>query len=329
MMNTNSFVLGVDIGGTKVAAGLVDSSGTLAFKTREPMNTSGTAMEAMRSVNTAIRACLEAGKGRVQSIGVASPGPLALPSGVVLNAPNLPCWNNFPLGDQVRNEYNLPTFVDNDANAAGLAEAIWGAGAGYKSVFYATVGTGIGTAIILNKRVYYGRTGAAGEGGHMTVDFRGPAVCGCGKRGCVEGLTAGPGIARRARERAGDDSVLVALANGNRDSITARTVEEAWRANDRVATEVLIETMDVLAVWLGNVIDLLEPEVIVVGGGLGSLVSEWFEYLREKIPSWSINSRCNEIPLKPAKYGIDAGIVGAAALSYADAEHGVTGKVGS
>jgi glucokinase len=311
--------LGVDIGGTKVAAGLVDGEGRILFKTRRPMKASGTAAEAMDAVHAAIRAALEAGSqvcaGRsLHGIGVASPGPLELPAGIVLQTPNLPCWVNFRLGDNVRREYGLDTWVDNDANAAGLAEALWGAGAGYDSVFYATIGTGIGTAIVLNRRLYYGRTGNAAEGGHISIDFRGPCRCGCGKRGCVEGLASGTAIARRARERVAAGG---RLANGNTSEITAKTVVEAWRAGDPVAAELIRETIDVLTVWFGNIVDLLEPDVIVVGGGLGVMVSEWFVYVREHLRAWSINTRCGEIPFVLAAYGEDAGIAGAAALCFA------------
>lgn len=314
-----SIALGVDIGGTKVAAGLVNGDGSILFSTRAPMNTAGTAVEAMESVHSVIRAALQAAPGALAGIGVASPGPLELPAGIVERTPNLPCWVNFPLGDQVRQAYGLPTRVDNDANAAGLAEALWGAGVGYKSVFYATIGTGIGTAIVLDKRLYYGRTGNAAEGGHMTVNFEAPVNCGCGKRGCLEGFASGPAIARRARELAaaeGAQSPMLLLAGGDPKAITARTVEQAWRSGDDTATTVLATTANLLAVWLGNIIDLLEPDVIVVGGGLGKLMSEWFEHIQERLPQCSINSRCSEIPIRQACYGVDAGVAGAAALCF-------------
>ena len=316
-MQSKPLALGVDIGGTKVAAGVVEAGGHILFKTREPMNASGTDQQAMAAVHNVIESCLHAANGRASSIGVVSPGPLDIISGVVLNPPNLPCWVNFPLADQIRSAYRLPARIDNDANAAGLAEALWGAAIGYNSIFYATLGTGLGTAIVLDQKLYYGRTGMAAEGGHMTVDFHGPVVCGCGKPGCIEGIVAGPGIARRARQRllAGEPSSLAAL---NRDALTAHEVVQAWRGGDLLATELVTETMDLLAVWFGNVIDLLEPEVIVVGGGLGSLVSEWFDYIRERLPRWSINPRCQQVPFLSAKFGVDAGIVGAAALCFAD-----------
>ncbi len=316
-MAAKSVALGVDIGGTKVAAGLVEAGGTIVFKTRQSMRTSGTSQEAMVAIHAVIQSSLAAAGGTTASIGVVSPGPLDIASGVVLNPPNLPCWVNFPLADEIRAAYNIPARLDNDANAAGLAEALWGAAASYRSVFYATVGTGLGTAIVFNRQLYYGRTGMAGEGGHMTVDLQGPIFCGCGKAGCVEGLVAGPGIARRARQRilAGEDT---ALRDFSLEQITAHEVVQAWRTGDPLATQVVTETMDVLAAWFGNIIDLLEPDVIVVGGGLGSLVSEWFGYINERLPRWSINPRSRQVPFLSAKFGVDAGIVGAAALCFAD-----------
>ena len=121
-------------------------------------------------------------------------GPLDPRTGVVINPPNLPGWRNFPLADLISKAYRLPVRVDNDGNAAALAEALWGAGRGYRNVFCATIGTGIGTGIVFDGCIYHGRTGAAAEGGHTTIDYRGPR-CGCGKLGCIEALASGPAIA--------------------------------------------------------------------------------------------------------------------------------------
>jgi glucokinase len=325
-MPANGLVLGVDIGGTKVATGLVSSTGEILFKTRVAMKSNGTAQEAMDCVHAAIRIALEHEMGeKVFAIGVASPGPLALPAGVVIHTPNLPCWINFPLGDEVRRVYGLPTFVDNDANAAGFAEAHWGAGSDSKRVFYATLGTGIGTAIISDGHIFYGRTGTAPEGGHMSMDIHAPRTCGCGKPGCLEALASGPAIARRARERVMSDSdaeQILATWKTDAAAITARTVANMWRAGDPVATEILRETADLLSVWLGNVIDLLDPDVIVIGGGLGNMVAGWFDYIGKKLPTCSIIPDCVDIPIRLAKYGSDAGIAGAAALAFSQVAAG-------
>jgi glucokinase len=315
-------VLGVDIGGTKVAAGLVNARGEILFKVRVPMNVHGTAAEAMACVHQAIEAALAANskfsKLQVKGIGVASPGPLDPATGIVLHTPNLPCWREFPLGTEIEHAYHLPTLVDNDANAAGLAEALWGAGNGFDSVFYATIGTGIGTAIVLGGKLLYGRTGAAAEGGHMTIDMRGDVRCGCGKRGCLEGLASGTGVAARAREKVAAEptraAMLLEFAGGDPAAITAEIVTNAWDAGDPFATEILRETADLLAIWFGNIVDLLEPEIIVIGGGLGTRLTGWFDYLQRHIPQWSINSRAGEIGIVKASYGADAGIAGSAAL---------------
>ena len=273
-MSGKKLALGVDIGGTKVASGVIDSQGRILFSARVPMTGTGSADDAMDCVHAAIREAMDSEPGsRVTAIGVASPGPLELPVGKVLHTPNLPCWENFPLGELLREAYPMPVRVDNDANAAGLAESLWGAGKGYRNVFYVTIGTGIGTAIILDGNIYYGRTGAAPEGGHMTLDYHAPVLCGCGKRGCLESLASGPAIARRMRERfhSGlDSSLLESMSGGDKQLINAEMIAKAWRAGDPLASEVLRETADLLSIWLGNVIDLLEPDVIVVGGGVRS-----------------------------------------------------------
>jgi glucokinase len=316
---SEKFVLGVDIGGTKVAAGLVNASGQIVWKTRVPMNANGTAAQAMDCVHEAIeKAMAESKPGALASIGISSPGPLDPHSGVVLHTPNLPCWIDFPLRREVEQRYGLPVRLDNDANAAGLAEATWGAGAGHNSVFYVTIGTGVGTAIILDGRVLYGRTGTAAEGGHMTIDFRAPIRCGCGKHGCLESMASGPAMALRAREMVTGDgasgAAMLALSDGKIDRITAEIVVNAARSGDPLAQKVVRETVDLLTIWLGNVVDLLEPEVIVIGGGVGSRIPEWYEGIRKNLPKWSINTRANEIPMLPPKYGEDAGIAGSAAL---------------
>ena len=136
----------------------------------------------------------------IRGIGICAPGPLDPSTGIVINPPNVPCWRNFPLAAEIEKVYRVPVKVENDANAAALAEAYWGAGRGYRHIFYAGIGTGIGTGIVCDGRIYNGRTGAAAEGGHMSIDYHGP-LCGCGKPGCIEVLAAGPAIARRARAK--------------------------------------------------------------------------------------------------------------------------------
>ena len=320
-MNSNEpTYVGVDIGGTKVAAGLVTSRGQILSKVRVPMASREGEAAGLQAVEKAIDAALDADPARKSSIagiGIVSPGPVDPRRGIVVNPVNLPCWRNFPLVEEIKKSYGLTTILDNDANAAALAEAIWGAGAGCESVFYVTIGTGIGTGLVLDGHIYHGRTGAAVEGGHVSIDYRGEQ-CGCGKRGCIEVLAAGPAVAKRARKRleavSKEGAKLRSLVGGNVASVTPEMVAQAWRDGDALAAAILEETADLLAVWLGNMIDLLEPDVIVVGGGMSEVIFRWSARLLEQIPKWSVNSRCGEIPLVRAKYGEDSGIAGGAAL---------------
>src|SRR3954452_2612509 len=186
-------VLGVDIGGTKVAAGVVNAAGKILSKTRAPMVANGSAHTAMDCVHRVIQAGMQSSMNPVEAIGISSPGPLDPRRGVIINSPNLPCWRDFALMAEIEQTYGLPVRLDNDANAAGLAETLWGAGRNLDSVFYVTLGTGIGTAIILEKRIYHGRTGAAAEGGHMTIDLHAPVAFRSGQR--RRGGKTGPGPA--------------------------------------------------------------------------------------------------------------------------------------
>lgn len=320
MKAIESLYLGVDIGGTKVAAGLVTSRGEIVSKVRVPMTSHEDAAAGLRAVERAIDAAFAAEPGRkasVAGIGIVSPGPVDPAHGIVVNPGNLPCWRNYPLVAEIKKSRGLPTILDNDANAAAFAEAQWGAAAECSSVFYVTIGTGIGTGIVLNGSIYHGRTGAAGEGGHVSIDYHGP-LCPCGKRGCIEVLAAGPAVARRARERIGAGGVearkLLTLAGGDPAAVTAEIVAKAWRDSDPLATSILEETADLLAIWLGNMVDLFDPDVIVVGGGMSEVIAGWFERIRQQIPKWAVNSRSAEIPFVRAQYGEHSGIVGAAAL---------------
>jgi glucokinase len=317
MKNEPGVVVGVDIGGTKVAAGLVNNKGEILAQNRTPMLTTGAPSNGLAAVSVAIQGLFPdaSSQNQIAAIGICAPGPLDPKTGVIINPPNLPIWHNYPLAEEMRRVYNVPVRVDNDANAAALAEAKWGAGRGYRNFFYVTVGTGIGTGIILDGRIFHGKTGAAAEGGHLGIDRNGP-VCNCGKRGCIETLAAGPAIARRARQKLekNPNSVLWEMAEGNIQMVSAEMVGRAHTANDSVAKEVMRETLDLLAYWLGNIIDLLEPDAILIGGGVSSLLAPFLDEIRERWRGACVNPHPLDIPLVLAHYGENAGIAGAAAL---------------
>ena len=316
----NNYLIGVDIGGTKVAAGFVNHIGEISDVTRVPMVSDRDAAAGLNSVVEAIDSLLSKAQQNhwtIRAIGICAPGPLDPNTGVVINPPNLTCWRNFPLAAEISKRYHLHVKIENDANAAALAEVLWGAGKGHSKVFYISIGTGIGTGLVLDGHIYNGRTGAATEGGHVSIDYRGP-VCGCGKRGCIEVFISGTAIAKRAQANLQaanlPHSPMLDLAGGKIAAVTTEFVNQAHASGDPIATATLLETVELLAVYLGNTIDLLEPDVIVVGGGVAAVLRPFFDELRARIPAWCINSRCREIPLLPAHYGANSGIAGGAAL---------------
>jgi glucokinase len=309
------FFVGVDIGGTKVAAGLVNACGEISAQVRVPMISNSSAQDGLEAVLSAISKVMPGKTESIGGIGICAPGPLDPKTGTVLNPPNVPCWRNFPLAQAVQKYYRAPVKVDNDANAAALAEFRWGAARGYRYVFYATLGTGIGSGIVLDGKIYHGRTGSAGEGGHVSIDHRGP-ICRCGKPGCIEVLASGTAVVESAREElaAGARSSMLELAGGNAAAITGEILGKAAESGDALAHKILGEATAMLALWLSNIIDLFDPNVIVIGGGAAALYRPFLDKLRTRIPQITVNPRASEVPIVPARYGADSGIAGGAAL---------------
>jgi len=284
-------VLGIDVGGTKIAAGRVNERAEILDSVVVPTRATEGYEVSIGQVYTAIRACL---REDVSAMGICAPGPLNPKTGVVLNPPNLPDWRDVPLAELVSREFGLPCRIENDANAAGLAETRFGAARGYSSVFYVTWSTGIGTGIILDGGIYHGKNGQAGEGGHVTIDYLSRVHCGCGLPGCIEALASGTALARR-----GLDPAKIAIAA---------------QAGDASALEILEELALMMGAWLGGMISLLDPEIIVIGGGLSQVGEPLFERLRRVAPTRSINQFAASTPIVPAQLGASVGILGAAAV---------------
>jgi glucokinase len=315
--DSRALILGVDIGGTKVAAGLVNSRGNVLHAARSAMVARGSAEQGFRAVCDAIDAVIrQAPKGNIAAIGSCSPGWVDSKRGVLLGAANLPCWRNFPLAQKITQHYGLRSRLINDANAAALAEARWGAGKGHENVFYVSLGTGIGTALVLHGEIYHGRAGGAGEGGHMTINFRGP-LCACGKRGCIEMYASGTAIARRARtllrHALHGRSRIAKLAGGDFSAVTTEIVSRAAAGGDPLARKILEEAARNLAIWLGGIIDLLEPEVVVFGGGLGRVMLSYRGRIRQELNAWASNPHWRKVRIVGARHGQESALVGAAA----------------
>jgi len=264
-----SVILGVDVGGTKLATVLATPDGAIRHKVRLPTEAErGPEAGVARVISMLRRNLQETGTDPVDviGIGVACGSPMDAERGIILGPPNLQSWNPVPIKAILESEFGIYTELENDANAGALAEWLFGAGRGMRNVVYMTMGTGIGGGLILDGRLYRGSNGNAGEVGHMRVVDRGGPRCGCGKRGCLEAYCSGPSIARRAREALAGlgKTPLLALA-GSLEAISAEHVFGAARQGDALALHLVDETAHYMGVGLANVIQALNPQAIVLG----------------------------------------------------------------
>ena len=307
-------VLAIDIGGTKLAAGIVDSEGRILARGEVPTLAKEGLEPVLGRIVGLARDLLsrpEVSDVRVDRIGVGCAGPVDLKAGLVFNPPNLPGWVRVPLTERIQQALGLPVVLENDANAAALGEFRYGAGRGARSIVYLTVSTGIGGGIILDGKVWHGLKDAAGEIGHMTVCPDGP-LCGCGNRGCLEAMSSGTSIARRAREMlaAGRQTELSQVA-----SPTSSDVVRLARKGDPVASEIWDQAVRYLGIGVAAVITILAPERVIIGGGVTRAGDFLFEPLREHVRQRVKLVPVESVPILPATLGPDVGILGAAAVA--------------
>ena len=269
MMQEQS-ILGVDIGGTKVAVVLARPDGEILHRLSEPTRPQERGPEAVLArLAEMVREVMAAGgvmPNEVKGIGVSCGGPLDTKTGTIFAPPNLPEWKAVPVRAYFEEALGLPVIVENDANATALAEWKFGAGQGVQNLLFMTMGTGIGGGLILDGRLYRGTSDLAGEVGHQTILMNGP-LCGCGKRGCLEALASGPAIARLARESMmyGRHKRVLALAGGKPADITATHVVDAAKEGDAFAIQVLEEAGTYMGIGIANLIQILNPERIIIG----------------------------------------------------------------
>ncbi|NIR45220.1 MAG: ROK family protein [Gemmatimonadetes bacterium] len=314
------WIVGVDIGGTNIKVGVVpfDGGTPLAVRVERTEVQRGAKFVVDRVVKMIQDAIEEvakaegAGTDAFAGIGIGSPGPLDRRTGTVISTPNLG-WRNFPLRDLIRNAVGLPATLDNDANAATYGEWWQGAGRDVDTVVGVTLGTGIGGGIVLNGVLHHGASDAAGELGHMTIDSTG-RKCNCGNYGCLEAYASGPAIAARAIEglEAEVPSLLPELA-GDPNSITAETVYDAVVQGDPYATEVLHDTAKFLGVGLANIINIINPDLLVISGGVTKAGDHLFEPLRAEIRKRAFRVAEQACKIVPSSLNGTAGIIGAVA----------------
>jgi Transcriptional regulator/sugar kinase len=315
------FIVGIDLGGTNIAAGAMPTDGTreIAMRmvpTRAEEGSAAVVERIVMMIEDVIeqtRAETGAERSDFLGVGIGSPGPLDRERGVVIISPNLG-WHDFPLRDEVGSRVNLPASLDNDANCATLGEWWCGAARGGRNVVGLTIGTGIGGGLILDGKLYHGVSDAAGEIGHTTIDFTGRR-CKCGNYGCLEAYASGPAIAERAREvlDVDGDSILHDLVNGDVSRITAATVFEASKRGDLVALEVVRDTAHFLGVGISNLINIFNPDLVVVAGGVTQAGDLLFDPLRAEVRRRAFKPSVDACKIVPGALPLSAGVVGAVA----------------
>jgi glucokinase len=264
-MTDAPYIVGVDIGGTKVACVLADVEGNILARQWQPTRAGEGWQVVVQQLFEMTERVLEGVSYRqVRGIGISCGGPLDSQRGVVYSPPNLPGWDAVPIKQVFEDRFGLPARLENDANATALAEHRFGAGRGTRNMVFMTWGTGVGGGLVLDGRLYRGTNDLAGEIGHTTVLLDGP-LCGCGKRGCLEALVSGPSIARRARELAGESPESLIWQRTSPNEATAQHVVEAAHAGDTFARFVLAEAGTYMGIGIANVAQILNPERVVLG----------------------------------------------------------------
>lgn len=309
--------IGIDLGGTNIKVGVVDDNYNIVGRSNIKTNLPRPAEEIVDSIVEGVKLACEDAKisvSDVNSIGIGTPGTANRNTGVVLYSCNLD-FHNFELGGMLSKKLGTEVFVENDANAAAFGEVVNGAGKGYKNVVVITLGTGVGGGIIIDGKIYTGFNFCGAELGHSVIEYNG-RQCGCGRKGCFEAYSSATALINFTKEAMADDkdTKMWEIA-GSIDGVDGKTAFDGFRAGDKTATDVVNKYINYLGCGLTNVVNIFQPEVLLIGGGIckegENLTRPLLEYIAKE--SYCIDPNCST-KLDIAKLGNDAGIIGAAYL---------------
>jgi glucokinase len=320
MKKKEAVFLGIDLGGTNIGTAAVRDGKVLAHHKTKTQANKGPRVVIERIEKTVHKVAqkLNCLPGDFQALCVGAPGAVELETGMVNDAPNLD-WIDVPLGDTLEKKLGIPVFVDNDVNAGVIGEYVHGAGRGFEHMVGVFVGTGIGGGVIINGEMHYGGRGSAGEIGHMVI-VPGGRTCSCGKKGCVEAYTSKTAIAAAIREQIdlGRDSYLKeTLANNKDKPLSSSLIEDALKSRDPVTTEAVQQAQFYLGLLTANLVNTLDPDVIVFGGGLvEQLGDDFLEPIRQTAKTHYLQQKdAGQIQIIPAALGDQAGTIGAAVVA--------------
>jgi len=317
------YVVGIDIGGTKLATVVADKTGHILGKVRKPTHSEKGPEYAIGLLFDMVREVVNqvgVEQTSISAIGVSCGGPLDTKTGIVYSPPNLPGWDALPLKALLESEFQVPVIIENDANASALAEFRFGGGRGYSAVLYMTMSTGIGGGIVIDGQVYHGANDSAGEVGHQILLPNGPR-CGCGKRGCLEALCSGPAIARRAqaalrKQRKGGKSptALLTLADGQIEAVKSEHVLAAARTGDALALELVQETAYYMGWGIANLVNILNPDIVLLGTIAVAAGDLLLDPIRETVSKFAMTRPAEAVNIAPAELGDALGDLAAVAL---------------
>ncbi len=311
----------IDLGGTQIRAALATAPKRLHQVVRVETLADRGPDAVLDRIEATVRQAAGEAWADVHAVGIAAPGPVDPWRGIMLDAPNMPGWEDLPLRDRLSSRLERPVTVGNDANLAALAEQRFGAGQGKAHMVYMTISTGVGGGVIADGRLLLGARGLAGEIGHATVEVNGPR-CNCGNVGCLEMMASGPAIAREARARIaeGRASSLLELAGNDPARISGRLVGVAAAAGDCLAIEVIQRAGFYVGVGVVNLMKLFNPSMIVIGGGVSKVGDLLFKPIRQTVQERADHFYREECPIVPAALGDDVGLLGGLALVTAEFE---------
>ena len=320
MRTRDPLILGIDLGGTKILTSVINSKGEMLSRDHTVTPAAKGPEGVIQAIHASAKRAVEGASitmDRLTAVGVGAPGLADGKAGILLTSPNLPGWKDVPLRDILQEKFKKRAFLINDGNAAALGEYYFGAARGVAHFIYVTISTGIGGGIVVDGKLLLGSRGLAGEIGHMTIADKGPP-CHCGNRGCWEALASGTALAKVARKQieAGAYTTILSFAEGKIDKVTAQTVQSAAEKGDPLANQLILKTAYYFGVGLANLVNIFNPEMIVIGGGLSNMGNRLLKPAYQVAGERAFNQSYRMVRFVRAALGRNSGVLGAAAFAF-------------
>lgn len=313
-----NYVIGIDLGGTKINTVIADLNGNVKSQEIVPTMANEGEVAVLNRIISTVETVLDNSKialDEIEAIGIGSPGPLDANKGVIITTPNLP-FKNFNIVSPLKERFNIPVYLDNDANVAAIGEFMFGAGKGAQNMVFFTVSTGVGGGAVLNGKIYRGSTCNALELGHTTVKPNGPR-CNCGNVGCLEAVSSGTAIGKRGQEAC---LTKVETSLKQYEKVTSYEVFVEAAKGDAVAKEIIDDALNYLGIGVANAISTFDPEVVIIGGGVAKAGQVVFDTVREVVDKRCFKVMSENCKILPAGLGADAGVIGAVALAIMESK---------